>query len=172
MTLNAIRLFEVFQEALKDLGMHDAWLCSQPKGKGAICHKLAGYLESRVREHGYAMPEGFVFDILLNHTDILLHDRAGKTLMSVMVFHDYIPSGQIEFLKQRIVEGAILTLAVAFIPGKDYLLIYHIKKETIDYYHYDLAEGDSQYTMQRDRKVGDGGQLQLLKPRRRKKKPS
>ena len=87
-----------------------------------------------------------------------------------MVFHDYIPKGEIELLKRTMVEGAVLTLAVAFLSGKDYLLIYRVGKETIDYYHYNLAENLSSLKMSKNRMERyDKEQLSLLKtPRKRR----
>lgn len=167
----AINLFEAFQEALGDLHERDSYLFSKPKTKGAISHKLAMYMEQHLQAKQLSY-EGFTFDVMLSHTDILLHDRAGKVLVSIMVFHDYIPKNEIELLKRTMVEGAVLTLAVAFLSGKDYLLIYRVGKETIDYYHYNLAENLSSLKMSKNRlERYDKEQLPLLKtPRKRREK--
>lgn len=169
----AIVLFDAFQEALEELHERDMWLFTIPKSKAAVSHRLAMYLETSLQKKGYSLG-GLYLDVQVNHTDILLHDRGGKNVMSIMVFHDYIPKDGVELLKKTMAEGAVLTLSVAFLSGKDYLLIYRIGAETIDYYHYMLADNYSTLRMQKDRPGADKakGQLQLLKtprPKRKKK---
>ena len=167
----AINLFEAFQEALGDLHAYDSFLFSRPKTKAAISHKLAMYLERHLAEKHLSY-EGYHFDVMLNHADILLHDRAGKHLVSIMVFHDYIPKGEVDLLKKKMVEGAVLTLAVAFLSGKDYLLVYRVGKETIDYYHYDLTDDRLSSRMMSKERIGihDKEQLVLLSSKRRSRK--
>ncbi len=167
----AVVLFNAFQKALGDLCAKDGILFAKSKNKAAISHKLAQYLEKHL-EHRNLYQEGLTFDIMLGHADIVLHDRKEKVVMTIMLFHDYIPSKEISLLKKKMAQGALLTLAVAFLPGKDYLLIYRVGKERIEYYHF-CRQGDlfglciSQKRMEQQE---NNGQLVLpVTPKRKKK---
>lgn len=169
-TTLAVRLFDIFQNSLDTLFSGDRDLLALPRNRIALVHRLAHYMEEGLAARPVAGCEDFSWDIMLGGTDILLHDRKGKILFSLMLFRDYIPRSGTDILKKTHTEGAALTLAVAILPGKDYVLIYRVGTETIDYYHWSTVEKDAQLRMQKVR--GDRkDQLQLIRaPRRRKKK--
>lgn len=173
-------LFDVFQDALADLIASDAYLFTRPKHRAAIAHRLTEHLERKLREKlsltvddtspSYRVfPKNLVFDVMTEKSDIILHDRAGKTAMTVMLYDDYITAKQALLLKGMYAPRQ-LTLAVAFLPGKPYQLIYRVDRETMDYYHYDSSLKASHLQMQRIREDKEGGQLTLLRPRPRKRK--
>lgn len=174
-------LFEAFQEALRDLMTKDSWLFGQRKPKAAIAHALATHMQHRLREKlalsldkedalYLTLPKDLVFDIMMDDTDILLHDRNGKCVLAVMLFKDYLTKKEGDDLKKKN-KPHQLTLGVTFLQGKPYLLIYRVNKETIDYYHYDASANASQLRMKKSRpELKDDTQLVLLKTRRRGKK--
>ncbi|MFA7117157.1 MAG: hypothetical protein WC159_00155 [Sphaerochaetaceae bacterium] len=175
-------LFETFQEALGDLLTKDTYLFTHPKTKAAIAHRLSEHMQQRLREKlslssditnefYLTLPKNLVFDICLNKIDIILHDRNGKTSLVVMLYNDYLSKKEVAQLK-AINKGKPLTLAVAFLSQKTYVLLYRVNKDTIDYYHYNTNENSSRLRMQRDIeriKDNEEGQLSLIKPRRSKK---
>ena len=67
--------------------------------------------------------------------------------------------------------GEAIGMAVAFLPGKTYQLLYKVNRETIDYYHYDSTLKTSRLRMQKIREDDDSGQLVLLAPHKKKTTP-
>ena len=175
-------LFEAFQEALGDLLTKDTYLFACSKAKAAIAHQLSEHMQQRLREKLFlspdttnelhpTLPQNMVFDICLSKIDIILHDRNGKTILVIMLYNDYLSKKEVTQLKD-INKGKQLTIAVAFLSQKNYVLLYRVNKDTIDYYHYNTNENSSRLRMQRDIeriKDNDEGQLSLIKPRRSKK---
>jgi len=175
-------LFEAFQEALGDLLTKDTYLFACSKAKAAIAHQLSEHMQQRLREKlslssdttnelHLTLPKNMVFDICLSKIDIILHDRNGKTLLVIMLYNDYLSKKEVTQLKD-INKGKQLTIAVAFLSQKNYVLLYRVNKDTIDYYHYNTNENSSRLRMQRDiERLQDNeeGQLSLIKPRRSKK---
>ena len=176
----SIVLFDVFQDALSDVITSDAYLFSETKNKAAVAHRLTEHMERRLRNKLSLMtenalpsfrgfPQNLVFDVMVDKADIILHDRAGKTAMTIMLYSDYISAKQAIRLKGMYAERR-LTLAVAFLKGKPYQLIYRVDRETMDYYHYDSTMKTSMLRMQKIRTDKKEGQLTLLKPRARKQR--
>lgn len=174
-------LFDAFQDALQDLMTDDKYLFEHKSTKATIAHQLVVHMHHRLREKlslsldtdnplYLTLPGNLIFDIMIDKTDIKLHDRNGKNVMSIMLYHDYIHKKETEQLK-KLDDSQLLTLAVSFLPGKPYVLIYRVNKETIDYYHYDYTANSARLRMQKDRGLlKDNGQLPLLKTHRRKQK--
>jgi len=86
------------------------------------------------------------------------------------LYNGYITGKQAKQLK-AMHNARQLTMAVAFLPGKTYQLLYKVNRETIDYYHYDSTLKTSRLRMQKIREDDDSGQLVLLAPHKKKTTP-
>jgi len=177
----SLLLFDVFQDALADLIASDKYLFTRQKNKSALSHRLTEHLEQRLRlklalpEDDASLsclmfPKNMVFDTQVNKADIIFHDRSGKILMTIMLYNGYITGKQAKQLK-AMHNARQLTMAVAFLPGKTYQLLYKVNRETIDYYHYDSTLKTSRLRMQKIREDDDSGQLVLLAPHKKKTTP-
>ena len=138
-----IRLFETFLEALSRLVDRDDHLFSLKKNSIALSHRLAQHLEEVMfGELPAKEQEGFVVDLAYPleerslNPDILIHNRSNRAeerLMGVVCRSRYLTNQ--ELLKLHALKSH-LTLAVAFLPDKDYFLIYRSDESTLDYYHF------------------------------------
>ena len=138
-----IRLFETFLEALSRLVDRDDHLFSLKKNSIAVSHRLAQHLEEVMfGELPAKEQEGFVVDLAYPleerslNPDILIHNRSNRAeerLMGVVCRSRYLTNQ--ELLKLHALKSH-LTLAVAFLPDKDYFLIYRSAESTLDYYHF------------------------------------
>ena len=138
-----IRLFETFLEALSRLVDRDDHLFSLKKNSIAVSHRLAQHLEEVMfGELPAKEQEGFVVDLAYPleerslNPDILIHNRSNRAeerLMGVVCRSRYLTNQ--ELLKLHALKSH-LTLAVAFLPDKDYFLIYRSDESTLDYYHF------------------------------------
>lgn len=135
-----IRLFETFLEALSHLVDKDEHLFSLKRNSIAVSHRLAQHLEKVMfGELPVKEQEGFVVDLAYPleerslNPDILIHNRVEERLMGVVCRSRYLTTQ--ELLKLHALKSR-LTLAVAFLPDKDYFLIYRSDESTLDYYHF------------------------------------
>src|SRR5690554_6337029 len=138
-----IRLFETFLEALSRLVDEDEHLFSLKRNSIAISHRLAQHLEEVMfgalpvrKQEEYVVDLAYPLEGRALNPDILIHNREGQVegrLMGVVCRSRYL-TGE-ELLKLHALKSR-LTLAVAFLPEKDYFLIYRSDESTLDYYHY------------------------------------
>ena len=178
-----IRLFEAFIAALARLIDNDSVLFTWRKNHITISHRLAQHLEQVMfKELPVHHQEAYVVDLcvpILEDSraiapDILVHNRSGKEnhrLMAIVCREGYLTEKELlnlhEFKNEA---GCYLTLAIAFLPQKDYILIYRADETTIDYYHFFHAEKHCQLFRRRQISdvVSDRRQLKLdIKTRKR-----
>jgi len=171
-----IRLFETFIVALGRLVDNDSVLFTWRKNHITISHRLAQHLgQVMFEELPVRHQEAYIVDLcvpVLEDTraiapDILIHDRNEKEphrLMAVVCREGYLTEKELLNLHDFKVEaGCHLTLAVAFLPQKDYILIYRADEATIDYYHFFYEEKHCQLFKRRQISdvVSDSRQLKL-----------
>lgn len=148
-----IRLFESYILALSRLVDQDNALFSWRKNRVAVSHRLAHHLQEGLfgtltlsqRNRYFVDMAGEVLDegqALV--PDILVHDRNTETphrLMAIVCREGYLTEHELWSLHELKVKGECeLTLAMAFLPQKDYMLIYRADGSAIDYYHFITTE--------------------------------
>ena len=144
-----IRLFETYILALSHLVEQDVALFHWRRNRMAVSHRLAQHLELSL--FGALPPhqrDNFFVDLCAPimddaHAlipDILVHNRKESEphrLMAVVCRDGYLTEQELlglHALKTK--AGCELTLAIAFLPLKEYMLIYRADETTIDYYHF------------------------------------
>lgn len=157
-----IRLFETYILALSHLVDQDSVLFHWRKNRMAISHRLAQHLEQGL--FGALPPsqrENFLVDLcapIMDESqglipDILVHDRQErdpKRLMAVVCRDGYLTEQELMGLHDlKTKAGCELTLAIAFLPLKEYMLIYRADETTIDYYHFLRSEKHCQLLKRR-----------------------
>lgn len=171
-------LFEAIKQALKAYVAEEEASVSAQKSKANRNHSLALALQKSLEKllevaDGH-LPSDMKVDIMIEGLDILVHDRKGKRLLALLVSHDYLDKKAQEVLHQLNNGGCKLTLGIAFLPQKEYVLLYRPKEESLDYYHYNRSEGTASLLMKKEVE-GEGEDLQLslgIKEKRKRKKPT
>ncbi|MFA7643504.1 MAG: hypothetical protein WCY74_09505 [Sphaerochaetaceae bacterium] len=171
-----IRLFETYILAVSRLVEHDGALFGWRRNRVAICHRIATHLqEGLFGTFSLAQRQRYVVDMgasLLEDpqslvADIVVHDRGAQEphrLMAIVCREGYLTESELLGLHELKVKGNCeLTLAMAFLPQKDYMLIYRADETSIDYYHFLREEKHCQ--LLKRRQIGDvhadGRQLKL-----------
>jgi hypothetical protein len=182
-----ILLFDAFEGALNHLITEDSELFGWNKAKASIAHCFASHLQRELRNvlglsldsssNTYlALPQNMKVDIFPTvgtvPVDLLLHDRKENRPLAVVFHNDYLNKNQMDTLRKLQGLGCSLVLAVAFLPQKDYILIYRSNGPRIDYYHFNKQDKMSSLFMQKEMDK-DSGNLQLslgIKNRKSRKK--
>ncbi|AEV29823.1 hypothetical protein SpiGrapes_2036 [Sphaerochaeta pleomorpha str. Grapes] len=182
-----ILLFDAFESALSYLLTEDSELFEWHKAKISIAHCFASHLQRELRKvlglsldpsskSSLALPQNMKVDIYpivgTVPVDLLVHDRKESRPLAVVFYNDYLNKSQMDRLRKLQGLGCSLVLAVAFLPQKDYILIYRSNGPRIDYYHFNKQEGMSSLFMQKEMDH-DSGDLQLslgIKTRKSRKK--
>jgi hypothetical protein len=144
-----IRLFETYISALSRLMEQDALLFTWRRNRVAVSHRLAHHLNEGLSDLFFpSQRKRIVVDMgaaVLEEAralipDILVHDRDPSDphrLMAIVCREGYLTEEELWALHELKVTGSCeLTLAMAFLPQKDYMLIYRADGTAIDYYHY------------------------------------
>jgi hypothetical protein len=176
-------LFEAFEEALKALVAEDEQVLTWPKAKISYAHCLAGQLQLSLRRvlglsedsaspTFFSLPSDVKVDIFVQGTDVLVHDRKGKHLLGLIFSTDYLSKAQQDLLHQKQKEGCRLVLGAAFLPQKEYVLLYRPKQESMEYLHFNRYDGTTTLLKQREVEgESDIRQLVLgIKDRKKRKK--
>ncbi|WP_319757486.1 hypothetical protein [uncultured Sphaerochaeta sp.] len=178
-----ILLFEAFESALRQLLAEDEIVLSWPKAKTSLAHCLASQLQLSLRKvlslsedaanpNFFSLPGNIKVDIQRDGLDVLVHNRKGTKLLGIILGNDYLSKGQQNHLLQVQEEGCQLILGVSFLPQREYILLYSPKQDSLEYYHFNKADGTTTHLKQKD-VDGEGDTLQLLlgiKERKRKRK--
>jgi hypothetical protein len=158
-----IRLFEACISALALLVEQDAQLFTWKRGRIAICHCLSQHLEHLVFSNGQnGQNQKYFFDLYASIgggisrlvPDILLHNRneaEPERRMAIVWREGYLSEeelGALHDLKNKAL--CDLTLAIALLPQKDYLLIYRADESRIDYYHFNKTDAHCYLLKQRE----------------------
>ena len=182
-----IRLFETHIHALSLLVDQDELLFSWRRNRMPICHRLARHLESGLHESfSLHQRQTFFVDLcapIMEDTnvmvpDIVVHNRNlhdPQRLMAIVCREGYFSEQELLDLHAIKAKGNCeLTLGMAFLPNKEYILIYRADDTTIDYYHFFKSEKHCQLFKRRQvsEVIADGRQLKLdIKNRKRSSRP-
>ncbi|MGE4583953.1 MAG: hypothetical protein AB7C91_04835 [Sphaerochaeta sp.] len=176
-----ILLFEAFHEALKQLVLEDEQVLSWSKAKASLAHCLASQLQRSLRgvlglsqdsasPTYFSLPGDLKVDILTQGCDVLVHDRKGGRTLAVILGNDYLTKVQQDTLHELQNQGCKLVLGAAFLPQKEYVLLYRPNQERMEYLHFHKVDGST--TLLKQRQVeGDADESQLflgLKDRRKR----
>jgi hypothetical protein len=158
-----IRLFEACISSLALLVEQDAQLFSWRRGRLAVCHRLAYHLEHLVfSPESLGKSEGRYMDLCaaipgdsrLITPDILLHNRSLEAPvrdMAIVCREGYLSEAELKALHElKVKADCELTLAIAFLPQKEYLLIYRADDTRIDYYHFNRSDFHCHLLKRRD----------------------
>ncbi len=157
-----IHLFETFIHSLASLVANDQYLLSQMSSKTALSFRLATYLE---KELDHLLEKGYFVDMGIAPLnipkkivpEILIHNRETEQsdiLLSVVVRNGYLSEKELVALHSvKTAAKADLTLAIAMLGQQDYLLIYRIDEEFVDYYHFYVQ--DKHCTFLKRREIGE-----------------
>ncbi len=169
-----ILLFEAFEIALRQLLAEDEVVLSWPKAKTSLAHCLASQLQLSLRKvlslsedlanpNFFSLPGNIKVDILRDGLDVLVHNRKGiKLLGGIILGNDYLSKAQQNHLLQVQGEGCQLVLGTSFLPPqKEYILLYSPKQDSLEYYHFNKADGTTTHLKQKD-VDGEEDTLQLL----------
>lgn len=178
-----IRLFETHIHALSLLVEHDELLFSWKRNRLAICHRLARHLEQGLYDNFNLQQRNSFFvdlcapimdDANAMVPDIVVHNRDMKEpqrLMAIVCRDGYLSEQELLDLHDIKIKGNCeLTLGMAFLPNKEYILIYRADETTIDYYHFFRNEKHCQLfkRIQISEVSADARQLKLdIKSRKR-----
>jgi hypothetical protein len=160
-----ILLFDAFEGALSHLILEDSELFEWQKAKASIAHCFASHLHRELRNvldlspdtrtaDFFSLPQQMSVDIFPTvgsvRVDLLVHDRKDCRPLAVVFHNDYLNKNQMDKLRKLQGLGCNLVLAVAFLPQKDYILIYRSNGQRIDYYHFNKQDGMSSLFMQKE----------------------
>ncbi|HOE90063.1 MAG TPA: hypothetical protein PLF67_08375 [Sphaerochaeta sp.] len=154
-----IMLFDAVRKSLGSFLSSDEILLDWFKPKASVAHALANHLYSSL---GIEESDSLWVDVGVNGADIMVHDRSGKQILGIIFSFTYLSSsqqGQLLLLEQG---GCRMTLGLAFLPQKEYILTYRSKKGRLDYYHYVKPSGEMNKLKEKEVRTGiDTGQLTL-----------
>jgi len=128
-----IILFDAFIAALKKLCSDDKVLFALKKRKYALVHRLAMYLEAEVPSNLYA--DMMLFLENEGNPDILIHNRKGDSRLAIYAKEAYLTKKDQEEARLYHKSQGCMTLAFAFLPEKDYFLVYRFGEAFTDYLH-------------------------------------
>ncbi len=128
-----IILFDAFIAAIKKLVSDDKELCTFKKKKYALKHRLAMYLETEVPANLYA--DMMLFLENEGNPDILIHNRKGDSRLAIYAKDEYLSKKDQEEARLYHKNQGCMTIAFAFLPEKDYFLVYRFGEAFTDYLH-------------------------------------
>ena len=182
-----IRLFETQIHALSQLVDQDGQLFSWRRNRMAVCHRLAHHLEQGLHP-GFSTQQKHTLFVdmcapVLDEPnamlpDIVVHNRNMREpvrLMAIVCREGYLSEQELLDLHAMKVRGNCeLALGLAFLPNKEYILIYRADETTIDYYHFLRNEKHCQLFRRRQvsEVSADARQLKLDIKSRRRPSPS
>lgn len=154
-----IILFEAIRQSLGSFLSKDEILLTWPKPKSSVAHALALHLYAHL---GIEESDQFWVDVGVGGFDILVHNREGKQILGIIFSFTYLSSTQQEQLVRLEQAGCKMTLGLAFLPQKEYILTYRPKKGRMDYYHY-IKESEEmrKLKVKEVKDISDIGQLTL-----------
>lgn len=157
-----IRLFETYILALSRLVEQDAELFGWKRNRLAVGHRLAHHLQEGLfgaftssQRNRYVVDMGAMVlnEPLALIPDILVHERGAKDphrLMAIVCREGYLTESELWSLHELKVAGSCeLTLAMALLPQKEYILVYRADGSSIDYYHFLTKEKHCQLLKKR-----------------------
>lgn len=168
-----IRLFETFVSSLARLLEQDSILFSLQRNRLAVCHRLAYYIEQTLSKSDCPkecvdlcvyQPKAFGKIV----PDILIHNRSEKDPrrpLAVVIREGYLSTEELIALHYlKVQANCALVLAVAFLSGKNYILIYRANGSHIYYYHFNKEDYHCQLLKSRqiNEIPGDMRQLKLI----------
>ncbi len=173
-------LYEAFELAMKQFLSEDEALLSWPKSRVSIAHCLASQLQRSLRKvlglaqdtaspSFFSLPGNIKVDIYCRDADIIVHDRKERLLLAIIFSNDYLSKSQQEHLHQLQKRGCPLVLGAAFLPQKEYVLLYSPQQEHLEYYHYSKTDGTTSHLKQREVEYNTDD-LQLLLPIKERRK--
>ena len=154
-----IHLFENFIHSLGTLVVKDQYLLTQPSSNRALAFRLAIYLEQELEkllEEGYFVDMGIPLSNVAKKIvpDILIHNREDEpsdVLLSVVTRNGYLSEKELLSLNTlKTSTQANLTLAIAILPQQEYLLIYRIDEDFVDYYHFYVQDKHCSFLKRRE----------------------
>jgi hypothetical protein len=154
-----IHLFENFIHSLGTLVVKDQYLLTQPSSNRALAFRLAIYLEQELEkllQEGYFVDMGIPLSNVAKKIvpDILIHNREDEpsdVLLSVVTRNGYLSEKELLSLNTlKTSTQANLTLAIAILPQQEYLLIYRIDEDFVDYYHFYVQDKHCSFLKRRE----------------------
>lgn len=173
---SAFKLFEHFTDSLAETQTNDSAVFGWQKPKAAFCMRLAYYLQLRFT--------GLFVDLMPNPEnraapvcDILVHSREEKDYrpLAILCRPSYLNPGEQARLASLALDPDTLALGVAFFPQRDYYLIYRVRPNKVEYYHYDKTRLVCEPLRNKEIETGEGSpqlSLSLGERKRRSKKES
>ncbi|MCW4012991.1 MAG: hypothetical protein NWF07_08365 [Candidatus Bathyarchaeota archaeon] len=134
--------------------------------------KVLSLSEDLANPNFFSLPGNIKVDIQRQGLDVLVHDRKGTKLLGIILGNDYLSKAQQNHLLQVQSEGCQLVLGTSFLPQKEYILLYSPKQDSLEYYHFNKADGTTTHLKQKD-VDGEEDTLQLLlgiKERKKKRR--
>ena len=157
-------LFETLKASIKQFEHEDSMLLSWPKAKASIAHALAMHITENI-----TLPSDDLFiDIMAEGADVVVHDRNGTLLLALVISTTYLTAAQQAQLRNLKERECTLVFGIAFLKEKEYHLLYRVRRDAVDYYHY--RKHNQSVVRLRERDQGsDEGQLLLRIGTKRKK---
>jgi len=138
----------------------DKYLFGLSSSKNSYSFKLATYLQMELQE---LLESGYYVDMGILPAskgpkrivpEIVIHNREQDNpdvLLSVVVRNGYLSEKELVSLHAvRSMIQTDLTLAIAILPQMDYLLIYRIDENFVDYYHFHLQDKHCSFLKRRE----------------------
>ena len=143
MVQKKLKVFDAFTNALKNLDTQDSALYSFGRNRLALTHALALHLKSEFDNQESPVFSDMCLSVLKSQKtlipDILVHNRqSSKKILAVMCRNDYLTEEeQKDLIAFSDSVQCELVMAVSFFPQKNYMLVYRVSKQGIEYYHFD-----------------------------------
>ena len=154
-----IILFDAVRKSLGSFLSKDEILLDWSKPKASVAHALATHLYKHL---GIEESDPLWVDAGVEGADIMVHDRAGKQILGIIFSFTYLSSNQQGQLIRLEQEGCKMTIGLAFLPQKEYILTYRPKKGRLDYYHYVKPTGEMNKLKEKEIRTDlEAGQLTL-----------
>ncbi len=158
-------LFETLKASIRKFVEEDSVLLLWPKAKASIAHALAMHLGATIT---LPSPDFFI-DIMVEGADVVIHDRSGTLLLALVISTTYLTAAQQAQLRTLRERECTLVFGIAFLKEKQYHLLYRVRRDAVDYYHY--RKRNQSVVRLRERDQGsDEGQLLLKIGDKRKKR--
>ncbi len=156
-----IRLFETFIHSLSTVSSEDSYLLKIGSLRVPFSFRLALTLQQELlpKLAHYYIDMGLVAteNSKALVPDILIHDRNDDNrdaLMSIVVRNRYLSESELMGLHTLgNTTKCDLTLAIALLPMKDYILIYRSDELFVDYYHFYMEHQHCSFLKRRE--IGD-----------------
>ncbi|MFA5698794.1 MAG: hypothetical protein WC954_03555 [Sphaerochaeta sp.] len=142
-----INLFEAVRQSLTSFLAKDEVLLTWPKPKASVAHALALHLYTQLKIEETDL---LWVDVGVGGADLLFHNREGKKILGIIFSFTYLSSAQQEQLVQLEQSGCKMTIGLAFLPQKEYILTYRPKRGRLDYFHYHKSDGSMHKLKEKD----------------------